>query len=81
MSRFIVQPPKGGNTMPNTNTAGVEIAFEPSQRGMTTEHHTTYALTGTLATEEAITQAIDGMIDDLNKLRAKASELLKERLR
>jgi hypothetical protein len=78
MSQFTVQPAGAGNAMSfNTMSSGIEIAFKPGMRSVGIMHGNTYALTEPLTTEEAIDQAIATLIGDLEALREKAKQKLK----
>jgi hypothetical protein len=73
MSVFTVQAPRRAYTMSsNTTSPHVEIAFTPGQD----MHGGSFPISGPLATEEAINQAIDNLISELNALRPVAKRAL-----
>jgi hypothetical protein len=75
MSVFTVQTPRRGYTMaPNATATRVEIAFTPGQD----MHGGSFPISGPLATEEAINQAIDNLISELNALRPVAKKALSD---
>jgi hypothetical protein len=73
MSIFTVQTPRRANAMSlNVSSHRVEIAFTPGQD----MHGGSFPISGPLATEEAINQAIDNLIGELNALRPVAKRAL-----